>query len=394
MKRFAALVLAAVAVALLASPASADEQIPSGSPWGGSMVNRPAPVTSPIVELTVTGRIQNNAGTPSAVTYVPPDVTVTFSDDPEEGCVAEPDGPATQATLGQPSFDRTVAPTWKRYPYTADVPFSPQRNGDYALRVCINGVPRLDTVAQVRLPAPAVTNLVATASGHDVNLTWDDVRALAPDLAGYRIERSFDGGTFESAATIGPESATYTDTTLPASGGDVTYRVVALRPQVGDGPASNTATASYAAAPAGSDTSGTGGGTGGGSGGTGGTGTSGGGSGGAVAGRSGSATRPARSSGPAISVPRVGTPSRNFFPALLAPPVDTGFSEELPYDLGDEDDELAGEELGSDPVESLPGRGLVFPIATGLVLAVWALHLRFLARAARPEYEKGIEILS
>jgi hypothetical protein len=46
--------------------------------------------------------------------------------------------------------------------------------------------------------------------------------------------------------------------------------------------------------------------------------------------------------------------------------------------------------------ERLPGRGLVVPMATGLVLAVWALHLRFLARAAKPEYlddDDRIEIL-
>ena len=83
-----------------------------------------------------------------------------------------------------------------------------------------------------------------------------------------------------------------------------------------------------------------------------------------------------------------------FFPALLAPPVDTGFNEELPYDLdGQGDDELAGESPGSDPVSALPGRGLAIPIAVGLVLAVWALHLRFLARAARPEYVETVEIL-
>jgi hypothetical protein len=105
--------------------------------------------------------------------------------------------------------------------------------------------------------------------------------------------------------------------------------------------------------------------------------------------------RPGASGSPAIQVPRVGTPSRNFFPALLAPPVDTGFSEELPYDEAEPgDDELAGEDLATDAVDALPGKGLAIPIAVGMVLAVWGLHLRFLARAARPEYEEGIEILS
>jgi hypothetical protein len=101
-----------------------------------------------------------------------------------------------------------------------------------------------------------------------------------------------------------------------------------------------------------------------------------------------------------ITVPRVGTPSRNFFPPLLAPPeVDTGFDEDLPFEdreAGDEEAVLPDDELASGPLsERLPGRGLVVPVATGLVLAVWALHLRFLARASRPEYvdDDRVEIL-
>jgi len=394
-KRLALLVIAAVGVLLAAAPAFADEQIPSGSLWGGSTVTRPDAITSPVVQITIKGRIQNN----SDLSYQEPVVAVTLSDDPQTGCALAPSGPATRATLTGPTFTpNTVVPTWKRYAYTADVPFSPERNGGYQVFVCINGERRLDTVALVRLPAPTVTNLVATASGHDVGLTWDDVRPLAPDLAGYRIERSLGGGDFQAVETIGPEAPSYTDTTLPADGGEVTYRVFAIRPEVGDGAASNTAAATYEPAPAGSGDGGADGGsaaTGGGSGS--GAGASGG---GAAAGRTSgsgrasSAGRPARSSGPAIRIPRVGTPSRNFFPALLAPPVDTGFSEELPYDLdGQGDDELAGESPGSDPVSALPGRGLAIPIAVGLVLAVWALHLRFLARAARPEYVESVEIL-
>ncbi|MFL6205183.1 MAG: hypothetical protein ACJ739_07500 [Acidimicrobiales bacterium] len=393
MRRLAALLAAAVGILLVATPALADEAIPSGSPWGGSTVTRPDAVTSPIVQITITGRIQNN----SDLSYSEPIVAVTLSDNPQTGCDLAPAGPATRATLTGPTFTpNTVVPTWKRYAYTADVPFSPERNGDYRVFVCINGERRLDTVAQVRLPAPAVSNLVATASGHEVDLTWDDVRVLAPDLSGYRIERSL-GGDFEAVDTIGAESPSYADTSLPPEGGEATYRVIALRPGVADGPASNTAAATYE--PGASDPSAPGAGGGAGPGGGGATpsgasaGTSG--SSGGSGSRAGSATRPGRSRGPAIKIPRVGTPSRNFFPALLAPPADTGFSEQLPYDVSDGGDELAGEELGgADGASALPGRGLAIPIATGLVLAVWALHLRFLARAARPEYAEGVEILS
>jgi hypothetical protein len=385
-KRIAALVLALVGIALTAAPAAADEQIPSGSAWGGSSVTRPEPVTSSIVQLTINGRIQNN----SDLSYGEPIVAVTLSD-AADGCQLAPSGPATRATLTGPTFTpNTVFPTWKRYAYTADLPFSPERNGDYSVFVCINGTRRLDTQALVRLPAPTVTNLVASADGHDVDLAWDDVRSLAPDLAGYRVERSLGADTFESVATIGPESPSYTDTTLPAAGGDVSYRVIAIRPEVSDGAPSNVAEARYAPAPSGSGATGTGGDAAGGSGGADGSGGAAGG-GTSASGRLGG--RPSRPSGPTIAIPRVGTPSRNFFPALLAPPVDTGFSEELPYDVDGEDSELAADEPGSDPTDALPGRGLVIPVATGLVLAVWALHLRFLARASRPQYEDPIEIL-
>jgi hypothetical protein len=384
-KRLAPVLLAAVAVVVCATPARADEQIPSGKAWGGSNVQRPEPITSPVVELTITGRIQNNGD----LGYAEPAVAVTLDNDLETGCDLAPAGPATKATLSGPTFTPgTLFPSWKRYAYTADLPFAPQANGSYAVYVCINGVPRLDTVALVHMPAPTVTNLVATASGHDVKLTWDDARPMARDLSGYRIERSLGSGAFEPVESIGPNTPSFTDTTIPAGGGEATYRVIATRPEVADGAASNTAAASYQPAPAGSTGSGGGPGGGGGTGTTGGSGGSGGSNGAVIPGR------PSGSGSSAIRVPRVGTPSRNFFPALLAPPVDTGFSEELPYDeQAEPGDELAGDDLASDAVDGLPGKGLAIPIAVGLVLGVWGLHLRFLARAARPEYAEPIEIL-
>jgi hypothetical protein len=65
---------------------------------------------------------------------------------------------------------------------------------------------------------------------------------------------------------------------------------------------------------------------------------------------------------------------------------DGGFDETLPYDPIDgpleaerPDDELAAFFDGEGA-----GRGMAIPVATALVLAVWAFHLRVLARAARP----------
>ncbi|MEQ1788239.1 MAG: hypothetical protein ABL966_14395, partial [Acidimicrobiales bacterium] len=73
--------------------------------------------------------------------------------------------------------------------------------------------------------------------------------------------------------------------------------------------------------------------------------------------------------------------------------------ELLPY----EDREPGAEEavlpddLASAPLEDMAGRGILVPFATGLVLAVWALHLRFLARMGRPQYaeldDDGAEIV-
>ena len=73
----------------------------------------------------------------------------------------------------------------------------------------------------------------------------------------------------------------------------------------------------------------------------------------------------------------------------MSPPttIDGGFAGELPYDdsePGEEDPVLPDDELASLFTDGAAGRGMAIPIATALVLAVWAFHLRFLARASRP----------
>jgi hypothetical protein len=86
--------------------------------------------------------------------------------------------------------------------------------------------------------------------------------------------------------------------------------------------------------------------------------------------------------------------SGTFLPPLLRPATqtlsppttaDTGFEESLPYEQGPNDAVLpGGESLASIDTHGQAGRGLVIPVATALVLAIWAVHLRMLARAARP----------
>jgi hypothetical protein len=71
-------------------------------------------------------------------------------------------------------------------------------------------------------------------------------------------------------------------------------------------------------------------------------------------------------------------------PGLLTDP-DSGYKQELDYGdqqlAGGEDD---GDGLSSFTYEDGGGRGMAVPVATGLVLAAWAFHLRYLARAAKP----------
>jgi hypothetical protein len=390
----------ALALAAPAIPAAADDQVPMDAPWGGSNVETPPPVTGPTTHVRIQGRIQNGSGRRDSVAYPTPAVTVTFDQSGTAGCRPAPAGPAAVATVSEGTVGGGISDGWKVHTYQVDMAFSKDTNGAYPVIVCFNGEPVLDTAIRVLLPAPVVTNVVATSAGHDVHLTWDDMRAGAPDVSGYRIERSVDGGPFEALATVGAEPQAFTDTTLPPEGGEASYQVISQRPFVSDAAPSTASSATFEPGPptpggdgGGTDAGGAAGGTDAGGDG-GGTDTGGGADGGTGGGGSGR-VRTNVNRGPTIRIPRVGSPSRSFFPALLAPPAMDTYSEQLPYDTptGDDGSETIDDELASEPLEQLPGRGLAIPIATGLVLGVWALHLRFLARASRPGAADSIDIL-
>ncbi len=84
--------------------------------------------------------------------------------------------------------------------------------------------------------------------------------------------------------------------------------------------------------------------------------------------------------GVGTKAPRLGTPTGANIPDLLT---DDGFDEELDYgDLGGGDESEDG--LSSFYYEGAGGRGMAVPVATGFVLFAWAVHLRYLARAAKP----------
>lgn len=245
----------------------------------------------------------------------------------------------------------------------------------------------------VAMPAPAVTGVAVQLDGDAVDVRWDDMTAQAKDLTGYRVTRQVDGGEPTLVAEVGraPDGSLATtarDGALPERG-VLTYEVVALRSGTGAGPSGQGSRAAITregqvveAPPPGPDA---------------GPGSP---SGEAPA-EGGAATPTTGADRPAprsrVAPPRVGI-TGSFLPPVLRPTLPSarpspsttsggdGFEEDLPYDPVDgpleaepPDDELAAF-FDGDPA----GRGMAIPVATALVLAVWAFHLRVLARAAQP----------
>ncbi len=264
----------------------------------------------------------------------------------------------------------------------------------------------------VAMPAPTVTGVGAVGAGRSITVTWNDMRYAAADLSGYIVERQIDNGSFTQVGSLSAGETSFTDTALPAQGGAATYRVSSTRPSPDRRLTSQSSSSS--ATPFVADQS-----AGGGDGTTPGT-TPGGGSsgdgstpGGGVPGdgstpgtTAGGGTTPGSNSpgpsrpgggrpGGSVATPRLGI-SGSFLPPLLRPSVtaisdpstlDDGFEEALPYgdaEPGAEDPVLPDDELASLFSDGSAGRGMIIPVATALVLAVWAFHLRFLARISRP----------
>lgn len=402
--RALAVVAAALALSLL-SVAPARSQTADG-PWAGSRITSPgsssassAPITADFFltyNVTATNRVQ-------AVTEV------TAPAGLPAGCTS---------TLGDSAGRKTLTrEAGNRHPSSATL--TTTCNGTYQVRITAFHQGRSCTLSvcdwsdtglthtltgslAVAAPAPSPAAATATSSGRSVDVTWTPVVGAPPDFLGYRVDRVSANGTTVTLATIDDRTAaSFTDGDPPAEGGTTTYRVIGRRGGPGGEvqSAPTPATVEVAAAPA---APGEPGGQPGGQPGPG-PGTTPGTEPGPSPGVSTPGGRPSITGGPGstIRVPRVGTPSRSFFPPLLTPPVsqeDAGFDEALPFDLDDvepgadeailPDDELAA----PSSLEEVTGRGLVIPFATALVLAVWAFHLRYLARAARPVdgyYEHG-----
>jgi hypothetical protein len=101
-------------------------------------------------------------------------------------------------------------------------------NGSYELRV---GIELGHTTEQQALPLtlsvpPSTpTDVRATVSGPRVGVRWSP--APEPDVAGYRVERSTEGGGWTSAGEVASSATDLSDAPGP---GSHRYRVVALRP--------------------------------------------------------------------------------------------------------------------------------------------------------------------
>lgn len=360
-------------VGLMCTTAAAQETIDGGE-WAGSFVNHPPAVTSDPGSTPVEGAFVRDRS------YGQPSVTMTIT--PPAGLAGScPHGTAR-------SIQSTVTPegsgfTTNRYRFSWNVPFGPRVcNGTYGVEIVADVVgddPRLTTSIDVAVPPAMVLGVTADeVDDRVVEVSWGAPADPPPDLVGYTVVRSASSDETRFAVDD-PAATSFTDDDLPAEGGTVRYQVLARRWAPGGEVTSTGGEAAQpvTVAPAPDDTDpAPGGGSGAGSG-------------------TGGGTAPGAAPGgpatPRFRAPLVGSVSSGLVPPLLRPSppttVDDGFAETLPFEDAEPGEEEAvppGDELASAFYEGEAGRGLVIPIATALVLAVWAFHLRFLSKAARP----------
>jgi hypothetical protein len=377
--------LLSVGVLLTAPMAGAAESVPDGA-WAGSALDPgPASVSTNAYRLSGTFRHRFNRA-----------VEIRVSTSPAGS------GPCAVAPAVVPS-----GPTPRAFNVTLRIPC----NGTYTIAATAvttdnNALVGPEAVAldrriSVAAPAPMVTGVVAEADGRSVTITWDDMQAGAPDLDHYIVERKVGNGDFAELGQPAPDEQSFIDEDLPAAGGEATYRVLSARPAPGGmvtSQSSDEAATTFDAAPTDPTTAGAGSPTGDGAGsaGSGGDPGSAGGASGSGSGSAGGGSSAGHRSA-AVTPPRVF--SGTFLPPLLRPAteslparttpttVDDGYEDALPYaqaEEGAQDPVLPDGAMASITAERGAGRGMVIPLATALVLAVWAFHLRLLARAARP----------
>jgi hypothetical protein len=200
----------------------------------------------------------------------------------------------------------------------------------------------------------------------DWNPAYKTASATPPDFLGYRIERSAGGGPYIAIGDVGSSSTAFTDAAVPAAGGEVLYRVRAMRygPSGPDDPTLSAEAASEAisfdVAPVPSTST---------------------------------TFRPPVQAGAPVTGSRPGQPGQPVLPRSSTAPVDTGYNPTLDYGVepGEADAVLPDDELAAGSViqrftdDAGQRRALLVPVAAGLVLLGWAMHIRFLTRQAQPD---------
>ena len=296
-----------------------------------------------------------------------------------------------------------------------DVPVSLDVNGTYSLtavgyHTATSPLDRSTSTAPesssfgLEEPPRAPRRLAAEPDGarRTVDLSWTSNNE--PDLLGYQVVRSVDGGPAEARANVPPASGntvTYVDDA--AGGGRLTYQVLAVRrgataERFVAGPLSSPATATIDAAPTPTTTTPA---AGGGSGGEGGRGST---DGGTAAGETsgGQAApgglRPTATATPVVIKPGSTLDLSGFTPNPPPPrptatpaPGDPGYQELLPYKSKAEpgDDPVVGEsalptERVTETGSSENRKALLTFLAGAMVLFMTSMHLRWLLRRVAP----------
>lgn len=272
--------------------------------------------------------------------------------------------------------------TTQRLDYNGPYDVAVVVSGRKILDAVLNNAPvttRQDTSFNIEV-APAPPANVTASSNPDRSVTLKWTRNTEPDLVGYQVQRTGPGGSgFQPVGPNIPQppdgsTVSWTDTTTAQSGGQFQYLVVAVRPD-GNGEVSNRAIAASAGAavsvppPPGSP---------GGPGGPGGPGSPAGGPGGpgalAAPGPGGAFTTGSPAPLDLSSfLAAGGAPPKIAVPGGVTLP-DGTFSATLPFGPKNASD------AGADSVEilghSTSRRTLLLPVATGLLMCVFALHLR------------------
>ncbi|HJR26633.1 MAG TPA: hypothetical protein VJ804_14245, partial [Acidimicrobiales bacterium] len=219
MRRWIAGAAAGLGLLLAAPVAGAD-----GPQWNKSRITTPTSVTSESFVISAElFRAQNN------LTGGSMKVTTSFT---------TPGGLRPQCGApGTVPLGTNVQGNPNEQPWVSTAAHSVECNGTYSFEVvatfsrplAVDDVKRLPGSITVNAPPPEVRSPKAVLEGGTVVLTWSAVSDPPPDFIGYRVERQEPSGKYAKIASLGTSATTFTDTSPPPEGGEVVYRVVALR---------------------------------------------------------------------------------------------------------------------------------------------------------------------